>query len=85
MHLADVVTNGYWHARSLEFFEKHTYLEWLRLPGDVIFIMGVVPLLLLTAKASRAEESYAERRRTLTRSLALPKWKTVRDQKLDLR
>src|SRR4029077_8922544 len=35
MQLADVVTNGYWHARSLEFFEKHTYLEWLRLPGDM--------------------------------------------------
>jgi nitric oxide reductase subunit B len=46
-----VVTNGYWQARSLEFFEKHTYLEWLRLPGDVIFIVGVVPLLWLTAKA----------------------------------
>jgi nitric oxide reductase subunit B len=51
MQLADVVTNGYRHARSLEFFEKHTYLEWLRLPGDVIFIAGVVPLLWLTAKA----------------------------------
>ena len=51
MQLADVVTNGYWHARSLEFFEKHTYLEWLRLPGDMIFIVGVVPLLWLTAKA----------------------------------
>ena len=23
LQLADVVTNGYWHARSLEFFEKH--------------------------------------------------------------
>ena len=51
MQLADVVTNGYWHARSLEFFEKHTYLEWLRLPGDMNFIVGVVPLFWLTAKA----------------------------------
>jgi nitric oxide reductase subunit B len=48
LQLADVVTNGYWHARSLEFFEKHAYIEWLRLPGDVIFIAGVVPLLYLT-------------------------------------
>ena len=26
MQLTDVVTNGYWHGRSLEFFEKHSYL-----------------------------------------------------------
>lgn len=51
LQLADVVTNGYWHARSLEFFEKHAYIEWLRLPGDVIFIAGVLPLVYLTAKA----------------------------------
>ena len=25
LQLADVVTNGYWHARSLEFFEQHAY------------------------------------------------------------
>lgn len=51
LQLADVVTNGYWHARSLEFFEKHAYIEWLRLPGDVIFIVGVLPLVYLTAKS----------------------------------
>jgi nitric oxide reductase subunit B len=51
LQLADVVTNGYWHARSLEFFEKHAYIEWLRLPGDVVFIAGVVPLVYLTAKS----------------------------------
>jgi nitric oxide reductase subunit B len=51
LQLADVVTNGYWHARSLEFFEKHAYIEWLRLPGDVVFIVGVLPLLYLTAKS----------------------------------
>jgi nitric oxide reductase subunit B len=51
LQLGDVVTNGYWHARSLEFFEQHAWLEWLRLPGDVIFIAGVVPLVYLTGKA----------------------------------
>lgn len=51
LQLADVVANGYWHARSLEFFEKHAYIEWLRLPGDLLFIAGVVPLVCLTAKA----------------------------------
>ena len=51
MQLADVVTNGYWHARSLEFFEQHAYLEWLRLPGDVAVIVGTLPLVYLTAKS----------------------------------
>ncbi len=51
LQLADVVTNGYWHARSLEFFEKHAYIEWLRLPGDMLFIAGVAPLVYLTGKA----------------------------------
>jgi nitric oxide reductase subunit B len=51
LQLADVVTNGYWHARSIEFFEQHAYIEWLRLPGDLLFIAGVVPLVVLTARA----------------------------------
>jgi nitric oxide reductase subunit B len=51
LQLADVVTNGYWHARSLEFFEQHAYMEWLRLPGDVAFIAGVVPIVYLTGRA----------------------------------
>src|SRR5262245_11641749 len=67
MQLAAVVTTGYWNARSLEFFEQHTYLEWLRLPGDAIFILGVVPLLWLTSravfrpaqkKAARSDDSF---------------------------
>jgi nitric oxide reductase large subunit len=51
MQLADVVTNGDWHARSLEFFEQHAFIEWLRLPGDVAVILGTLPLVYLTAKS----------------------------------
>ncbi len=51
LQLADVVTNGYWHARSLEFFEQHAYIEWLRLPGDTAVIAGTLPLVYLTAKS----------------------------------
>jgi nitric oxide reductase subunit B len=51
LQLGDVVVNGYWHARSLEFFESHIYIEWLRLPGDAVFIAGVVPLVVMTAKS----------------------------------
>jgi nitric oxide reductase subunit B len=51
LQLGDSVANGYWHARSIEFFRAHTWLEWLRLPGDVLFIAGVVPVVYLAGKA----------------------------------
>ncbi|MDP4282332.1 MAG: cbb3-type cytochrome c oxidase subunit I [Bacteroidota bacterium] len=48
LQFEDVIKNGYWHARSLEFTgqDAMTSLAWLRLPADIIFIaMGVLPLL----------------------------------------
>src|SRR6516165_5420369 len=48
--LGDSVANGYWHARSIEFFRGHTTIEWLRLPGDILFIAGVLPVVYLTAR-----------------------------------
>jgi nitric oxide reductase subunit B len=45
----DVLNNGYWHARSAEFLRTPvmTAVEWLRLPGDVIFLaFGIVPLVV---------------------------------------
>lgn len=48
LQFVDVIKNGYWHARSLEFSgQSHiTSLAWLRFPADVIFIVaGVLPLL----------------------------------------
>jgi nitric oxide reductase subunit B len=51
LQLGDSVQNGYWHARSIDFFRAHQVIEWLRLPGDVVFIAGGLPLLYLTAKA----------------------------------
>jgi nitric oxide reductase subunit B len=51
LQLGDSVANGYWHARSIEFFRGHAFIEWLRLPGDVLFIAGVVPIVYLTARA----------------------------------
>lgn len=48
IQLNDVLKNGYWHARSSDFLKGgilHT-LEWLRLPGDLIFIgLGVLPIV----------------------------------------
>jgi len=53
MQLHDALVNGYWHARSPAFFargEVHA-LEWLRLPGDIVFIVGgIVPLVYLALR-----------------------------------
>ena len=56
VQLRDVLENGYWHARSLDFIGQPLMrtLEWLRLPGDVVFILaGVVPAVLATVAAWR--------------------------------
>ena len=49
----DVVQHGYWHARSLDYIgsaRSHMF-EWLRLPGDLVFILfGAVPLVIATIK-----------------------------------
>lgn len=49
LQLLDVIRNGYWHARSLEFSgQQHIVnLAWFRLPADLLFIIaGVMPLLV---------------------------------------
>jgi nitric oxide reductase subunit B len=49
LQLRDVLQNGYWHARSLEYTASAParMVEWLRLPGDVVFIfVGALPLVL---------------------------------------
>ena len=49
----DVLQNGYWHARSLEYIgsERSHLIEWLRMPGDVVFIVfGAVPLTIAAIK-----------------------------------
>ena len=51
LQFADAATNGYWHARGVEFLRQPRILlfAWLRLPADALFIVGgVVPLLAAT-------------------------------------
>lgn len=53
----DVLNNGYWHARGLGFLQGRIphLIEWLRMPGDLIFIfLGTVPLLIVTFLTYRA-------------------------------
>jgi nitric oxide reductase subunit B len=50
LQLYESVNTGYFEARSLEYITNDTnaLLEWMRLPGDVVFIVGgVLPLLYL--------------------------------------
>ncbi len=47
---------GYWYARSLAFLNLRwvNILEWARLPGDALFIIGgALPLLWLCWQALR--------------------------------
>ncbi len=49
----DVVQHGYWHARSLDYTEseRSRLIEWLRMPGDLVFILlGAVPLVIASIK-----------------------------------
>ena len=44
------VNDGYWEARDLRFLSEDTnaLLEWLRLPGDIVFIVGgALPVLYI--------------------------------------
>jgi nitric oxide reductase subunit B len=49
LQVIDVMKNGYWHARSLAYTATPLarLLEWLRMPGDLVFLLlGAVPLIL---------------------------------------
>lgn len=49
LQMRDVIENGYWHARSLAYTAGPVprLLEWLRLPGDLVFIfLGALPILI---------------------------------------
>ena len=53
LQLYDSVKFGYWHARQASFFETSgvRVIEWLRLPGDVLFIVGgILPVVYLALR-----------------------------------
>jgi nitric oxide reductase subunit B len=57
LQLMDVLKNGYWHARSPEFLSERfiRFVEWIRLPADVVFIAaGVIPLVIAAGLIWRA-------------------------------
>ncbi|MFC5526967.1 nitric-oxide reductase large subunit [Rhodanobacter ginsengisoli] len=53
LQLWDVVQHGYWHARSIDYMSmpRSHVIEWLRLPGDLLFIIfGAIPLVIASIK-----------------------------------
>jgi nitric oxide reductase subunit B len=50
LQLYKSVDSGYFEARELKFLTNHTnsVIEWLRFPGDVVFIVGgAIPALYI--------------------------------------
>ncbi len=61
IQIYDAFANGYWHARAPEFFLRPEIrvLEWLRLPGDVLFIVGgILPIVYLALRMFRERGRY---------------------------
>jgi nitric oxide reductase subunit B len=57
LQLFDVLNNGYWHARGPDYLNQNfvLFMEWLRMPADLIFIIfGVLPLFMATAMTYKA-------------------------------
>lgn len=50
------VNNGYYEARTFAFLTNSTnsLIEWLRMPGDIIFLSGIIPLLWLSVQGIKA-------------------------------
>lgn len=63
IQLFDSFKNGYWHAREPLFFAQTSVniFEWLRLPGDVLFIVGgILPVVYLALRMFRERKRYAQ-------------------------
>ena len=59
LQFMDVLNHGYWHARSLAYTggDFARLLEWLRMPGDLVFIVfGIVPISIAAVRAYRFTE-----------------------------
>lgn len=61
LQVADSIKFGYWHAREPEFFAQPAVraLEWLRLPGDLLFIIGgILPIVYLAIRMFLLRKRY---------------------------
>ncbi len=61
VQLYDSFQSGYWHARQAEFFQQPwvRLIEWLRLPGDLLFIVGGIgPVVYLAIRMFQLRNRY---------------------------
>jgi nitric oxide reductase subunit B len=61
LQLNDSVAYGYWHAREIDFFLSPVVrvIEWLRLPGDLLFIVGgILPIVYLAIRMFKLRNRY---------------------------
>jgi nitric oxide reductase subunit B len=62
LQMADSIKYGYWHARELAFYQQPAVrtLEWLRLPGDLLFIVGgILPIVYLALRMFVERKRYS--------------------------
>ena len=49
--VASSISHGYWYSRSLAFYDDWTLFQWPRMPGDMLFgLAGVLVLVDLAGK-----------------------------------
>ncbi|MDX9974673.1 MAG: cbb3-type cytochrome c oxidase subunit I, partial [FCB group bacterium] len=63
LQLNDAFENGYWHAREPAFFDQPIVrvFEWLRMPGDMLFIVGgILPVVYLAVRVFANRNRYAQ-------------------------
>jgi nitric oxide reductase subunit B len=63
MQLHESFESGYWHAREPGFFQGQwvRVFEWLRMPGDILFIVGgILPVVYLAARMFVQRRRYAQ-------------------------
>jgi nitric oxide reductase subunit B len=73
LQIYDVIEHGYWHARSLSYTAAPLprLLEWLRLPGDLVFIfLGALPIVIAVGVGYLETWSNRGPRTTLQRAIA---------------
>ncbi|GFO68745.1 nitric oxide reductase [Geomonas limicola] len=52
IQLNQILATSYWQGRQPEFYQQTLVriFEWLRLPGDVLFIVGILPVVYLAVR-----------------------------------
>ena len=52
LQMNQILATSYWHGRQPEFFMQPLVrlFEWLRLPGDMLFIVGILPVVYLAVR-----------------------------------